>query len=60
MEANLEVATNFIVKSACEKAVAEVEKYFENEIQARRNARKENRMFQPSAEYLAMIEKVLC
>ena len=28
-EANLEVATNFIVKSACEKAVSEVEKRLE-------------------------------
>lgn len=28
-EANLEVATNFIVKSACEKAVSEIEKRLE-------------------------------
>uniref|UniRef100_A0A915DXJ9 CCR4-NOT transcription complex subunit 1 n=1 Tax=Ditylenchus dipsaci TaxID=166011 RepID=A0A915DXJ9_9BILA len=40
-EANLEVATNFIVKSACEKAVLELEKRLENEFSQRNRARKE-------------------
>lgn len=59
MEANLEVATNFIVKSACEKAIAEVEKRLEKELNSRRLAQRENRCIAPpSAELMAMIERV--
>lgn len=58
-EANLEVATNFIVKSACEKAVAEVEKRLENEFSTRRAARRDNRLFRPlDNEIIAMCENV--
>lgn len=58
-EANLEVATNFIVKSACEKAVAEVEKRLESEFSTRRAARRDNRLFRPlDNEIVLMCEKV--
>lgn len=58
-EANLEVATNFIVKSACEKAVSELEKRMDVEFSTRRAMRKENRAFIPlDPEVVAMTEKV--
>lgn len=44
-DANIEVATNFIVKSACEKAVAEVERRLAPDIDARKTARKEGRPY---------------
>uniref|UniRef100_A0A914CS85 CCR4-NOT transcription complex subunit 1 n=1 Tax=Acrobeloides nanus TaxID=290746 RepID=A0A914CS85_9BILA len=45
MEANIELATNFIVKTACEQAMIEVDKRFEKEITARQQAAKELKTF---------------
>jgi hypothetical protein len=42
---NVELATNFIVKTACEKAAPEIDKRFDAEIQIRAQARRENRKF---------------
>lgn len=61
MEGNLEVATNFIVKSACEKALNELDKRLEVELATRRLVQqRDNRqlMPSPSADYLSMIERV--
>lgn len=61
MEANLEVATNFIVKSACEKAITEVEKRLELDLATRRLVQqRDNRQLMPppSADYMSMIERV--
>ncbi|KAI1717100.1 CCR4-Not complex component, not1 domain-containing protein [Ditylenchus destructor] len=57
-EANLEVATNFIVKSACEKAASEMEKRLETEFVARQSAKKEGRVFQADTEIVAMTKNL--
>ena len=57
-EANITVATNFVVKSACEKAIAEVEKRLENDYMARKLSRKDNRLFIGDQEISTMIDKV--
>ena len=58
-EANVALATNFIVKNACEKAVLEIEKRFEPEFASRRQAMKEGRKFQGDADLMAtIIEKI--
>ncbi|CAK5085824.1 unnamed protein product [Meloidogyne enterolobii] len=57
-EANITLATNFIVKSSCEKAVIEIEKRLDSEFAARRLAMKEGRTFQSGAELTAVLEKV--
>lgn len=57
-EANITLATNFIVKSSCEKAVIEIEKRLDSEFVARRLAMKEGRTFQSGAELTAVLEKV--
>uniref|UniRef100_A0A914UVV1 CCR4-NOT transcription complex subunit 1 n=1 Tax=Plectus sambesii TaxID=2011161 RepID=A0A914UVV1_9BILA len=44
-EDNIELATNFIVKTACEKATPEVDKRMEAEYQLRQAARRENRAY---------------
>lgn len=57
-EANITLATNFIVKSSCEKAVIEIEKRLESEFSARRLAIKEGRTFQGGTELNAIMEKL--
>ena len=57
-EANITLATNFIVKSSCEKAVIEIEKRLDSEFAARRLAMKEGRTFQSGTELTAVLEKV--
>lgn len=42
---NVELATNFIVKTACEKAASEMEKRLETEFQRRATARREGQTF---------------
>ncbi|GMR41788.1 hypothetical protein PMAYCL1PPCAC_11983, partial [Pristionchus mayeri] len=42
---NVELTTNFIVKTACEKASAELEKRLDGEVEARRVAKRENKLF---------------
>lgn len=57
-EQNIEVATNFIVKSACEKAVGEVERRLSSDIDARRIARKDGRQFTYEDNTLELNEKL--
>lgn len=57
-EANINVATNFIVKSTCEKAVNDIEKRLEQEYITRRTASKEDRQFQADPDIVAMSEQV--
>ena len=57
-EANINAATNFVVKSACEKAVSEMEKRLENDFVLRRAARKANQPFQADIDVVTMSEKV--
>lgn len=44
-EDNVELATNFVVKTACEKATPEMDKRIENEVLARKQARLEGRQY---------------
>lgn len=44
-EDNVELATNFIVKSACEKATPEMDKKMESEFVMRKQARQEGRQY---------------
>ncbi|VDK22376.1 unnamed protein product, partial [Anisakis simplex] len=44
-EDNVELATNFIVKSACEKATPDMDKRMENEFLMRKQARQEGRQY---------------
>lgn len=55
MNANLEVATNYIVKSACEKAVSEIEKRLEINYLERKLGRKEKYF---DSEILLQIQKL--
>ena len=57
-EANLEVAKSFIVKSACEKAVPELEKRLETEFMARRISKAENRPFQSNPIPSFVLDKI--
>jgi CCR4-NOT transcription complex subunit 1 len=57
-EANITLATNFIVKSACEKAVMEIEKRLEPDFLARRMALKEGRQFQGDVDFTVVGEKM--
>lgn len=57
-EANIILATNFIVKTACEKAVYEIEKRLEPEFSIRRLAQKEGRSFQGDKDLVAVCEKI--
>ncbi|GMT18863.1 hypothetical protein PFISCL1PPCAC_10160 [Pristionchus fissidentatus] len=45
MNDNVELTTNFIVKTACEKASAELDKRLEAEVEARKTAKTEKRVF---------------
>uniref|UniRef100_A0A914HCW9 CCR4-NOT transcription complex subunit 1 n=1 Tax=Globodera rostochiensis TaxID=31243 RepID=A0A914HCW9_GLORO len=56
-ETNITVATNFIVKSTCERAVADVEKRLEPEYVMRKSA-SEDRPFQTDSDITEMSEKV--
>uniref|UniRef100_A0A183BRX3 CCR4-NOT transcription complex subunit 1 n=1 Tax=Globodera pallida TaxID=36090 RepID=A0A183BRX3_GLOPA len=56
-ETNITVATNFIVKSTCERAVADVEKRLEPEYVMRKSA-SEDRPFQTDSDIAEMSEKV--
>lgn len=57
-EANIILATNFIVKNACEKAVFDIEKRLEPDFNARRMALKEGRPFQYDADLIAISDKI--
>ncbi len=46
---NVELATNFIVKTACEKAAPEIDTRLDAEIQMRAQARRENRTYTDAA-----------
>ena len=56
--ANITVATNFVVKSACGKAIGEVEKRLESAYMARKLSGEDNRLFFGDQEISTMIEKV--
>lgn len=57
-EANINVTTNFIVKTTCEKAVIEIEKRLEPDYLARRAYSKEDKQFQVDPEIVEIIEKM--
>lgn len=57
-EANIILATNFIVKSACEKAVFDIEKRLEQDLNARKQALKEANPFQCDAELISISDKI--
>ncbi|KAL3112675.1 hypothetical protein niasHT_013711 [Heterodera trifolii] len=56
-DTNINIATNFVVKNACEKAVADIEKRLESEYVSRKTA-SDDRPFQVDADMAEMSEKV--
>jgi uncharacterized protein (DUF1778 family) len=57
-ESNIALATNFVVKTACEKAVAELEKRLEEDYAKRRVPSQEDQPFQTDPDIVEMSEKV--